>query len=55
MTPPDTLAASSLDLLLEAAGQHGAEVPALCRAIGYDAATTAGPNARVPIATMQRL
>ena len=53
--PPDTLAASSLNLLLWAAGQHGADVPALCRAIGYDAAATATPDARVPIATIQRL
>lgn len=28
---------------------------ALCRAIGYDAALTAHPGARVPIATIQRL
>ena len=55
MIPPDTLAASSLNLLLWAAGQQGADVPTLCRAIGYDAATTASPDARVPIATMQRL
>ena len=57
MTPPDTLAASSLHLLLWAAGQHGADVPALCRAIDYDyaAAATANPDARVPIATIQRL
>ncbi|MGI4733855.1 MAG: AraC family transcriptional regulator [Janthinobacterium lividum] len=55
MTPPDTLAASSLELLLGAAGQHGADVPALCRAIGYNGAPTANPDARVPIATMQRL
>lgn len=53
--PPDTLAASSLNLLLWAAGQRGADVPALCRAIGYDPATMAGPDARVPIATIQRL
>ena len=55
LTTPDTLAASSLQLLLEAAGQHGADVPALCRAIDYDAASTADPDARVPLATIQRL
>jgi AraC-like DNA-binding protein len=56
MTPPDTLAASSLNLLLWVAGQHGADVPALCRAIEFDpAATAANPDARVPIATIQRL
>ncbi|GAA4040279.1 AraC family transcriptional regulator [Hymenobacter glaciei] len=55
MTPPDTLAASSLNLLLWVAGQHGADVPALCRAIEFDPATAAGPDARVPIATIQRL
>ena len=55
MPPPDTLAASSLNLLLAAASQQGADVPALCRAIAYDPAATAGPDARVPIATIQRL
>ena len=55
ITPPDTLAASSLNLLLGVAGQHGADVPALCRAIDYDAALTTNPDARVPIATIQRL
>lgn len=55
MTPPDTLAASSLHILLWAAGQHGADVPALCRAIDYDLVPTANPDARVPIATIQRL
>ena len=55
MAPPDTLAASSLNLLLGVAGQHGADVPALCRAIGFDPAATAGPDARVPVATIQRL
>jgi AraC-like DNA-binding protein len=55
MTPPDTLAASSLNLLLWTAGQRGANVPALCRAIGFDPATAAGPDARVPLATIQRL
>ena len=55
LVPPDTLAASSLNLLLWAAGQHGADVPALCRAIGYAADPTASPDARVPIATIQRL
>ena len=54
--PPDTLAASSLNLLLWAAGQRGATVSALCQAIGFDPAATAGdPDARVPIATIQRL
>ena len=55
MTPPDTLAASSLNMLLWVAGQHGADVPALSRAVGFDPATTTGPDARVPIATIQRL
>lgn len=54
MTPPNTLAASSLHLLLWAAGQRGADVPALYRAVGVDPAA-AGPDARVPIATIQRL
>ena len=53
--PPDTLAASSLNLLLWAAGQQGADVPALCRAIYYEVSPTADPDARVPLATMQRL
>ena len=55
MTPPDTLAASSLQLLLWAAGQHGADVPALCRPIDYEMTPTVHPDARVPIATIQRL
>lgn len=55
MTPPDTLAASSLNLLLWAAGQHGADVSALCQAIDYEAASTTNPDARVPITTIQRL
>ncbi|RZK15484.1 MAG: AraC family transcriptional regulator, partial [Hymenobacter sp.] len=55
MMPPDTLAASSLNLLLWAAGQRGADVSALCQAIDYDAASTTNPDARVPITTIQRL
>jgi AraC-like DNA-binding protein len=55
MTPPDTLSVSSLNLLLWLAGQHGADVPALSQAIGFDPSATAGPDARVPIATIQRL
>lgn len=55
MTPPDTLAASSLNLLLGVAGQHGANVPALCRAISFAPDSAASPDARVPIATIQRL
>ena len=56
MTPPDTLAVSSLNMLLWVAGQHGADVPALCQAVEFDPAATAGnPDARVPIATIQRL
>ena len=42
-------------MLLWAAGQHGADVPALCHAIDYDFVPTVSPDARVPIATMQRL
>ena len=56
MTPPDTLAVSSLNMLLWVAGQHGADVSALCQAVEFDPAATAGnPDARVPIATIQRL
>ena len=55
MTPSDTLAASSLNLLLWVASQQGADVSALCRAIDFDPAAAAGPDARVPIATIQRL
>jgi AraC-like DNA-binding protein len=55
MTTPDTLAASSLNMLLWVAGQHGANVPALSQAIEFEPTTTAGPDARVPIATIQRL
>ena len=55
MTPPDTLAASSLNMLLWVAGQHGADVPTLSQAVGFNPATTTGPDARVPIATIQRL
>jgi AraC-like DNA-binding protein len=55
MTPPDTLAASSLNLLLWVASQHGADAPALSKAIGFDPAATAGPDARVPITAIQRL
>ena len=55
MTPPDTLAVSSLNLLLWVAGQHGADVPALSQAVGFDPAAATGPDARVPIATIQRL
>lgn len=53
--PPDTLAVSSLNMLLWMAGQHGADVPTLCQAVGFDPTATAGPDARVPIATIQRL
>ncbi|GAB3638649.1 AraC family transcriptional regulator [Hymenobacter arcticus] len=42
-------------MLLWAAGQHGADVPTLCRAIDYDFVPTSSPDARVPIATIQRL
>ena len=56
MTPPDTLAVSSLNLLLWVASQQGADADALAQAIGFDPAATAGnPDARVPIATIQRL
>jgi AraC-like DNA-binding protein len=55
MTPPDTLSVSSFNLLLWVAGQHGANVPALCHAVGFDPAATAGPDARMPIATIQQL
>ena len=55
MPAPDTLAVSSLNMLLWVAGQHGADGPALSRAVGFDPAATAGPDARVPIATIQRL
>ncbi|MDQ2772426.1 MAG: AraC family transcriptional regulator, partial [Bacteroidota bacterium] len=55
MPPPDTLAASSLNMLLWVAGQHGADGPTLSRAVGFDPAAIAGPDARVPIATIQRL
>ena len=55
MTPPDTLAVSSLNLLLWVAGQHGADVVALSQAVGFDPTAAAGPDARVPIATIQRL
>jgi AraC-like DNA-binding protein len=55
MTPPDTLAASSLNMLLWAAGQQGADTRALCRAIQYDPTPTTGPDTRVPLATIQRL
>lgn len=56
MTPPDTLAVSSLNLLLWVAAQHGADATALAQAVGFDSAATAGnPDARVPIATIQRL
>ncbi|WP_345237680.1 AraC family transcriptional regulator [Hymenobacter saemangeumensis] len=51
----DTLPVSSLNLLLWAAGQQGADVTALQRAIGLDAATAANPDARIPIATIQKL
>lgn len=55
MMPPDTLSVSSFNLLLWVAGQHGADVPALCQAVGFDPAATAGPDARMPIATIQQL
>lgn len=55
MTTPDTLSVAALNLLLWAAGQQGADVPALSRAIGFDPIRAAGPDARVPIATVQRL
>ena len=55
MTSPDTLSVSSLNMLLWVAGQHGADVPTLCQAIDFDPAVTAGPDARVAIATIQRL
>ena len=55
MLPPDTLAVSSLNLLLWAAGRCGADVPSLCRAVDFDPRPAAGPDARVPITTIQRL
>jgi AraC-like DNA-binding protein len=55
MSSTDTLSVASLNMLLWAAGQRGADVEALRQAIGLDAATAANPDARLPIATMQRL
>jgi len=55
MKTSDTLPVSSLNLLLWAAGQQGANVDELRQAIGLDAATAANPDARVSIVTIQRL
>jgi AraC-like DNA-binding protein len=55
MKSNDTLPVSSLNLLLWAAGQKGADIQALQQAIGLDPATASNPDARVPLATIQRL
>ncbi len=49
---PDTLAFSSLQLLVAVDGQCGTDVPALQRAIGFDPNRELGPGARVPLATI---
>jgi AraC-like DNA-binding protein len=55
LRPNGTLSAGSLNLLLWAAAQHGADHAALCQRIGVEPALLRHPDARVPIATVQRL
>lgn len=55
MPPTATLSAASAALLLHAAAQRGADPAALCRAVPLDASQLHHPDARLPIAAMQRL
>lgn len=50
-----TLSAASAALLLHAAAQRGADPAALCRAVPLEASQLLHPDARLPIAAMQRL
>ena len=55
MPAPDTLSAAAFEVLLGAAGQRGADVPALRRTLGLPASPAAlPPDARLPLATVQR-
>jgi AraC-like DNA-binding protein len=55
MPPEDTLAVGTLNLVLYAAEQRGADGAALRRAVGLTAEQLRDPDGRVPIATVQRL
>lgn len=50
-----TLSIGSVNVLLHAAAQRGADPAALCQAVGLDASQLLHPDGRLPIATMQRL
>lgn len=50
-----TLSVTSVNVLLHAAAQRGADRVALCQAAALDAAQLGDPDGRVPIAAMQRL
>ncbi|MCC3155679.1 AraC family transcriptional regulator [Hymenobacter sp. 15J16-1T3B] len=55
LRPNGTLSAGSLNLILWAAVRHGADYADLCRRSGVDPAQLQQPDARVPVATVQRL
>ena len=55
LRPNGTLSAGSLHLLLWAATHHGADYADLCRRAQLDPAQLQHPDARVPVAAVQRL
>ncbi|MFD1142934.1 AraC family transcriptional regulator [Larkinella insperata] len=55
MATNNTLSAGSFNLVLFAAQQKGADVTALCRAVGVDPAVLRNPDGRIPIRTVQAL
>ncbi len=55
MLPDHTLSAASLNLILAAARQRGADPPALCRAAGIDEVLLQDPDGRLPIRQVQAL
>lgn len=55
MLPENTLSVGTVNLVLYAAGQRGADADALQRAVGLTDEQLRDPDGRVPIATMQRL
>lgn len=55
MPTEHTLSAGSLNLILFAARQRGADPEALCRVVGIDPALLRNPDGRIPITRVQRI
>ncbi|MFC5408756.1 AraC family transcriptional regulator [Larkinella bovis] len=55
MTTKNTLSVGSFNLILFAAQQKGADLAALCRAVGIDPAQLQHPDERIPIRAVQAL